>query len=71
MTDEEIFCNNIKRLREKHKLSKKEMAKKLGISTYSLRIIEEGRFPEKLTVDIFGYLMDEFKILPSEIFAES
>ena len=40
-TDAEIFMFNVKWLREKHGLSKKEMAKILGISVGTLNKIEK------------------------------
>lgn len=40
--DFSIFCANVRKLREKHNLTKKEMANKLNISTYMLEQIEKG-----------------------------
>jgi transcriptional regulator with XRE-family HTH domain len=39
------FCENVRYLRKKNGLSKKEMAKKLGIGVKSLELIETGSLP--------------------------
>ena len=41
----EYFCHNIAFLRKSHGLSKKEMAKILGIGIWSLNKIERGELP--------------------------
>ncbi len=66
--DLQIFCENIKTIREKTKLSQEEMAKKLGISRYSLSKIERGEIPPKLSCEILFTIHDEFGIAPSEMF---
>ena len=47
-----ILCKNIKILREKNKLSKKEMAKRLGIGVIALSKLESGILPKRLSVKI-------------------
>lgn len=66
-----IFCENIKKLRAKEKLSKKEMAKKLGISTTSLTQIENGKLPPRLNTQTLFFIHGRFGILPKEIFTEN
>ena len=66
-----IFCENIKYLRKEKGLSKKEMAKKLGISTASLSILESGKLPPRLTVEPLFHIHKNFGISPSEIFDEN
>ena len=46
------FCENIKALRKRNKLSKRKMSKKLGISRRWLSSLEKGKIPTELTVDI-------------------
>lgn len=68
MTDIEIFCENIKKLRKQHNLTKKEMARKLRISIPTLNIIEKGELPKRLTVDIIYAIVDEFNIRADDLF---
>ncbi len=51
--EERAFCENIKQLRRIKGLSKKEMAKKLGISIPSLTKIENGIMPPLLRSSVF------------------
>ncbi len=71
-TQEEIdnFLKNIVYLRNKNNFSKKEMAKKLKISLYSLNIIENGKIPPNLTVELLLNIEKEFDILPSHLFKD-
>lgn len=61
------FCNNVKKLRAKHKLTKKEMAKILHIGVGSLSKIESGIIPKLLGADIFFYIHEKFNITASRI----
>ena len=63
----ENFCNNIKKLRAKHKLTKKGMAKILHIGVGSLTKIENGTMPKLLRADIFFYIHEKFNITASRI----
>lgn len=63
-----IFCENIKKLRKKESLSKKEMAKRLGIGTSSLTMLENGEIPKRLTCKIVYKIQEEFDILPQNMF---
>ena len=54
--DIRIFCENIKKIRKNKRLNKKEMANLLGISVYSLNVIEGGKLPHRLSVEIIGSL---------------
>ena len=62
------FCENIKTYRKKNKLSQKEMAKKLHIGVHSLRRLEQGNIPARVTVDVFFYFADLCNIPTSDIF---
>lgn len=63
-----IFCQNVRILRENNNLSKKEMAEKLGISTKSLNKIESGVVPKRLSCDILAYIYLNFGVDVIEIF---
>ena len=63
-----IFCENIKRLRLGHKLSKKEMAKKLGIDIESLTMIENGILPQELDCEVLFQIHRNFGVLPKHLF---
>ncbi len=63
-----IFCQNIKKIREKEKLSKKEMAKRLEIGVKSLTMLENGIIPKRLSCKFIFRIEDEFNILPKNIF---
>ncbi len=64
----QIFCENIKNLRETNNLSEKEMAKILGISIERLQSIEKGILPPKLTVRILFRIQEHFHIKPQDMF---
>ncbi len=66
--DFSVFGDNLKAIRNKNGLSKKEMSKKLGIGTRSLSLIESGIAPPRLSSNILIKINREFGILPSEIF---
>ncbi|MBQ9805235.1 MAG: helix-turn-helix transcriptional regulator [Clostridia bacterium] len=65
----EYFCANVKFLRLKEKLSRKEMATKLRISVNSLAKIESGNLPPRLNAEILRFISVEFKIPLSSIFS--
>ncbi len=64
------FTYNMKFIRESNSLSKKEMAKILNISIYSLNKLEKGNIPKNLPVDIIFAVMHHFKISPAQLFGE-
>lgn len=66
-----ILLANIASLRKRHGLSKREMAKKLGISIYVLNKIESREFPKGLTVEILHNIYLNFGICPSKLFQNS
>ena len=68
--DIENLIQNIKFLKKKNMLSKRKMADILGISIYSLNIIEKGEIPVRLTVDAIFGLSDYFKIKPAELLSK-
>ncbi len=66
--DAMIFCYNVKNLREEHKLSKKQMAKILGIGTKTLTSIENGVIPPRASAELILNICDRFSISPQELF---
>ena len=64
----EIFCKNVKALREYCNLSKIEMSKSLGISVKALEKIESGIIPKRLSCTVIYRISDQFGILPQNIF---
>lgn len=64
------FCNNVKKLRESNKLSKKEMAKKLHTSVRSLSMLEQGIIPPKMSLRVAIAISKEFGMPLSDVFRE-
>lgn len=62
-----IFCENVRRLRTKHGLSKKEMARRLEIGVHSLSLLESGVLPKWLGCDIIYAIHDHFGITPNKM----
>jgi DNA-binding XRE family transcriptional regulator len=62
------FCENVRYVRKKNGLSKKEMAKKLGIGVKSLELIESGSLPPRMSVRVVYMIYENFGILPKDIF---
>ena len=63
----QILCKNIRYLREKHNLSRKEMAGRLHIGVGSLKKMEEGEVPPRMGVEILFHIYRCFGIKPCEI----
>lgn len=63
----EIFLHNVIWLRKHYGLSKKEMAKKLGISVWMLNKIEKGELPPRLAIDVLFCIYKEFGVFMSDI----
>lgn len=64
----EYFCENIKNLRAEKRLSKKEMARLLGIGVRSLSMIEDGKLPSRLDCRVLYRIHRQFGIKPAELF---
>ena len=65
------FCQNVSAIRKKHCLSKKEMARLLGIGIGSLNKLERGIIPERMSCDIIIRISRIFDIEITDIFAEN
>ena len=63
-----IFLYNVAWLRRKHGLSKKDMAKILGISTATRNKIEKGEMPPRMSVEIVFNIYEYFGVLPKNQF---
>ena len=62
------LLHNITWLRQHHRLSKKDMAKILGISVNTLNKIEKRELPAHLSVDILFRVHAAFGISPRDQF---
>ena len=65
-----LLCENIKLLRAKNNLSKKEMAQKLGTSTQSITKIESGTLPRSINA-ITLYKIHKVFNIPIETLLET
>ena len=63
-----VFCENIVRLRKKNGLSCKVMAKRLGVSEKTIRALESGVLPPRLSCAILFRIEREFGVSPKEMF---
>lgn len=63
-----ILCDNLRRLRRAHGLSKKEMAKILGIGVKSLSLLENNILPPRLGCEMLFRASQHFKIRACELF---
>ena len=66
-----ILCENVKKLRMKERLSQKEMASLLGIGIYSLKKLENGILPPRLTWRFLLSIHENFGIFPSDMMTEN
>ena len=71
-TEEELRCfmRNMAQLRAEHGLSKREMAKRLGIGVGTLNKLEQGQLPARLSASVIYSIYREFGVLPSRQFAD-
>lgn len=57
-----LFCNLVRSLRFETKITQKEMASILGVGVGSVRKLERGVIPARLTPDAISRLYKEFGI---------
>lgn len=69
-TEFKNFMRNIVFLRETNKLSKRKMAKILGISVKSLNKIENGESMPDISVEVVFNIYNYFGILPKDQFSD-
>ena len=65
-----LFIENVKWLRHKHSLTEKEMSKILGVSVMTLRRIENGEFPERLSITVIFRIQKYFKVEAKRVVGE-
>ena len=63
------FCENVKQIRKERGLSCRAMAKKLKIGVGTLRKIEQGMIPPRLSCAVLLTIYDEFHIYPEKMFS--
>ena len=63
----QILCKNIKTLRTREKLSRKEMASRLGIGVFSLTKLEKGILPPYLTCEFLFSIQSQFGVSPKDM----
>ena len=64
------FCYNVKHIRRKEDLSKKEMAQIMGIGQHSLNLIENGVFPEHTGINAAVKFCFAFGISLKDVFTK-
>ena len=69
LSDTQILCQNIKFLRQKHKLSKNKMSQILGIGTKTLTQIENGILPPRMSSEPLFRIQSHFGIRPQQLFS--
>ena len=62
------MCKNIKLLREKKKISRKELSKASGVSEYMIGNFEKGIITERMNVEHLFRLCNFFDVKIHEIF---
>ena len=66
--DVKTFAKNLKHLRLKNNLTKKEMAVKLGIGIKTLSTLENGILPPRFRANTVFKIKSEFGFSPSQMF---
>lgn len=71
-TDAEIknFVCNIIWLKNNYRLSKRKMAKMLGIGIKSLDKLEKGEFPLRIGVEVVFNIYKNFGVAPKDLFGQ-
>lgn len=62
------FCRNVRRLRLLHQLSQNQMAQLMRIGVKSLRKIESGVIPPRLSCEVLCYLHNAFDVSTETLF---
>ena len=69
-TEISIFCENVKRLRKREKMSKKEMARIMHIGVRSITTLENGTIPVRMKYDVILRLKCHFGITVEDLFTK-
>ena len=64
-----VFLHNIVWLRSHYGISKKRMARMLGIGLWSLNKLEQGIIPPRMDIHIIFAVSKQFGISPSDLFS--
>ena len=64
----ESLALNLYLIRKKNSLTQKEMAKRIGIGINTLRQLEKGNIPSRVSVGLIFNISNEFNIEPHELF---
>lgn len=64
----ESLALNLYLIRKKNGLTQKEMAKRIGIGINTLRQLEKGTIPSRVSVGLIFNISNEFNIEPYELF---
>ena len=64
----EIFGANILKIRKKRNLTQRQMAEILDVSVRTLRLLEKGITPKRVTCGIIFDICDEFDVNPNDLF---
>ena len=64
------FMKNVAWLRAHYGLSKKDMAKRLGVSVMTLAKIEKGQFPPRLHISVMYNIQRQFGVRISNQFVD-
>ena len=70
-TEPYIFCCNVLALRKRNNLSKKDMAKLLGIGIGSLNKLEKGIIPERMSCTVLVRISKVFHVPISYILGKA
>lgn len=65
------FCDNIKTLRKRNKLSKTDMCKIMRIGIRSLNSIEKGILPPRISCEALIRACNYFSVLPKDMLSEN
>jgi len=65
-----LFIENVKWLRSKYSLTEREMSKILGVSVMTLRRIENGEFPERLSITVIFRIQKYFNVEAKRVVGE-
>lgn len=66
----DILTSNLIWLRKCHCLSKKKMAKILGIGVRTLCELESGKVPPRLSIEFLFVIHNEFGVMPGQLIGE-
>ena len=66
--DLQLFCENVVYIRKKYRITLTSMARRLHTTVATLKRIENGEMPKKVTVEMLINVCQSFGYRPSELF---